>query len=304
METKKIIILLILVILLVNSNFSQSDNTLKKDVVRMGALTSMVDGVELKDAEAAFKIWTDSFIKRLKAKKIYDFDFEGKMYENIFALKKDVKDNIINYFNVSVIDYLELNKNGEFVPFLSGTNHPKNEFIHFLLIANVKNPSNSINELAKQKIYLSKSLEKSIGIYWLKGIIREVLGPKPYKTINYLSINQNENEDLLSVYFGKTDCALVSEGTFDIACELNPVIKSKIKILKKSGPLLTGVFVYKKGANKLTLKKIRDIAIDIHNDNEGKQILNLFKIQRITPIVPEDLSESEKVINTYNKYFK
>ena len=47
---------------------------MSKDNVRMGALANMVASIDIKDADAAFKIWTDSFIRRLKAKNVYDID--------------------------------------------------------------------------------------------------------------------------------------------------------------------------------------------------------------------------------------
>ena len=81
-------------------------------------------------------------------------------------------------------------------------------------------------------------------------------------------------------------------------------IKSKVKIIKKSEAFLNGVFVYKKGLNSQTINAIQDIAINLHKDNNGKQILSLFKIYKIAIIKKEQLDEAEKVINMYNKFFK
>lgn len=296
--------ILLLSILLSSSVISQSADKNKKDIVRMGALADMVIGVDLKEADAAFKIWTDTFIKRLHAKNVYDFTFEYKMYEDVNSLKKDLKNNHIDYFNVSTESYFDLNPDGEFVPFLSGTNNLKDNFMYYFLVTSVNNKTDDPKQFINKKILVSKSNLNSMGNIWLKSFLRENLSEKLYNSVSFNTSNQNENEDLLAVFFGRADYALISSGAYDLACELNPSIKNKIRILKKSGALLNGIFVYRKGMNPSTLKVIRDITTDFHNDNEGRQILNLFKISKIVTISDADLIESINLLNKYHKYFK
>lgn len=303
---KKNLFLLLLFLLAINFNKSncQSDDNLKKQVVRLGALGNIIDGVDVKDADAAFKILTDSFLKRLKNKKIYNFDFGGQIYPDLKTLKKDVDNKEINFFNVSTIEYFDLIDRANFKPFLSGTNDPDNKFDIYLLITNNKNQINDINQLKNVSISIPKRIENNIGAYWLKATLREALGKIDYKSLTFLTSKQSDSEAMLSVFFGKSTYVLISESSFNLGCELNPSLKSKIKILKKSGQLLNGVFAFRVGSDPTTVKAITDVALDIHKDVEGKQILNLFKIQRIISITESDLLESNKVINKYNKYFK
>ena len=288
----------------INNGYCQSNNNLKKQVVKLGALSNIIDGVDVKDAEAAFKIWTDSFIKRLRNKKIYDFDFEGKIYSDLKTLKTEIDNKSINFFNVSTIEYFSLIDRDKFTPFLSGTNHPSQNFDVYLLITNINNKVDNLKQLKNVSIMIPKSIEKSIGDYWLKSLLREELGKTDFKTITFLSSKQKDTEAMLSVFFGKTDYVLITESSFDLGCELNPALKSKIKILNRSGNLLEGVFAYRVGVDLTTVKSIADVAIDIHKDVEGRQILNLFKIQKIIPVSEKDIVESQTIINKYNKYFK
>lgn len=302
----KSLFLLLFFLVAINFNKSncQSDDNIKKQVVRLGALNNIIDGIDVKDADAAFKILTDSFLKRLKNKKIYDFDFGGKIYPDLKTLKKDVDNRDINFFNVSTIEYFDLIDRANFKPFLSGTNDPDNKSDIYLLITNNKNQINDINQMKNVSISIPKRIENSIGAYWLKAMLREALGKTDYKSLTFLTSKQSDSEAMLSVFFGKSTYVLISENSFNLGCELNPSLKSKIKILNKSGQLLNGVFAYRVGSDPSTVKAITDVALDIHKDVEGKQILNLFKIQRIVSITENDLLESKEVINKYNKYFK
>jgi len=300
-------ILLIIVIafsFIFNKSNCQSNNPLTKQVVRLGALSNIIDGVDIKDAEAAFKIWTDSFLKRLRNKKIYDFDFEGKIYSDLKTLKADVDNKSINFFNVSTIEYFSLIDRAKFIPFLSGTNHSSENFDIYLLITNNYNSINELKDLKNITVSVPKSIEHSIGDYWLRTVLREDLGKDKFKSLSIVTSKQKDSEAMLSVFFGKTDYVLITESSFDLGCELNPTLKSKIKILKRSGNLLNGVFAYRVGTDLTTVKSIADVAIDIHKDVEGRQILNLFKIQKIIRVSEKDIIESEAIINRYNKYFK
>lgn len=303
---KNLILLTILIVCAFNISNSncQSNSNLKKQVVRLGALSNIIDGVDIKDAEAAFKIWTDSFLKRLRNKRIYDFDFEGKIYSDLKSLKADVDNKSINFFNVSTIEYFSLVDRAKFIPFLSGTNHPSHNFDVYLIITNVNNHVDDLKQLKNVSISIPKSIEKSIGNHWLKSLLREELGKTNFNSISFLSSKQKDSEAMLSVFFDKTDYVLITESSFDLGCELNPSLKSKIKILQRSENLLNGVFAYRVGTDPYTVKSISDVAIDIHKDIEGKQILNLFKIQKIIQVTEKDIVESEAVINKYNKYFK
>ncbi len=226
------------------------------------------------------------------------------MYADLKLLKADIDNKRIHFFNLSLIDYLSFSDKNNFVPILTGTNNLYENFDNYLLVTNSKNPKNELKELKKVSISIPKELEQSIGTYWLKSILRERLGKKVYSTLSFLITKQSDSELMLSVFFNKTDYVLVSKSSFELGCELNPSLKSKIKVLNSSGPLVSAVFLYRVGTDPTTIKSLIDVAVDMYKDVEGKQILNLFKIQRIVPITEKDISESEEIIKKYNKYFK
>ncbi|MDP2363381.1 MAG: PhnD/SsuA/transferrin family substrate-binding protein [Ignavibacteria bacterium] len=304
MKIKIIYTLTAFVLLLSLSSFCQVKPEIKTKVVRLGGLPGLIEGVKIEDAEAAFKILTDSFVKGLKQKKGLNFDFTGKMYKNVSSLIEELNSKKINYFYVSFIDYFKINNKGEYIPFLKGSRDGTDKFTNYILITNSGNQENQILNLHNTKISIPNSDDINMGIYWIKTKLREELGEKEFKTIDFQQAQQNESKLTLSVFFGKTDYALVTLHTYNLIAELNPSIKSKIQILAQSKPLATGIFAYRKGEEPETVKAVRDVALEIHQDLQGKQILNLFKSERLFEIFPADLKESEIIINKYNQFFK
>lgn len=280
----------------------KDDNPVKTS--KIGGLGNIVDGLDVKDANAAFKLLVDAFVHGLEKKKMKKFKLEHKIYESISDFKKDIENKSLSFFHSTSIVYHEVNARKEFIPFLTGSTGNGNKFIRYVLVTNIKNDYNNPNDLINQKICLTQKIAGEIGFYWINTLLRENLKNKDFKSIEYQTIKQNETELLLSVFFGKNKFAIVSEEIYNLASELNPSLKSKIKIIEKSKPLINGIFAYRKNSDSESFKTISDVAVTLHKDNSGKQILELFKLREIVVLSEADLNETEYVINKYNKYFK
>jgi ABC-type phosphate/phosphonate transport system substrate-binding protein len=304
MKTNIFNALIAIILLTTLKGFSQSKTEIQTKVVRLGGLPGLIEGVKLEDADAAFKILTDSFVKGLKQKKGVSFDFTGKMYKNLATLIDELNSKKINYFYVSFIDYFKINAKSEYIPFIKGSKNGTDKFTNYILITHFGNEKNQLANLRNQKISIPNSDDINMGIYWIKTKLREYLGEKEFNSIDFQQTQQNESKLTLSVFFGKTDYALVTQHTYNLIAELNPSIKDKIKILVQSEALAASIFAYRKGEDQETVKVIKEVALDIHKTTEGKQILNLFKTERLFEVFPDDIRTSERLITKYNKFFK
>ena len=126
---------------------------------------------------------------------------------------------------------------------------------------------------------------------------------KSRKTINFESTLISESNLLLGVFFGKYKCAVVSQSVYDVVCELNPKVKSDIEILATSGNLINNFFARKKNISNSTSEILDVYATDLNENNDGRQILNLFKVNRVEKISKNDIEETKKLIQKHKVTF-
>ena len=90
------------------------------------------------------------------------------------------------------------------------------------------------------------------------------------------------------MFFKKIEASIVSKAAYNILCELNPQILKQIKIIELSDPLLFGVvFFDTKNKDKEREKLVYDTLVSLDKDTYGKQLLDMFNVDRIVPYKEE-----------------
>jgi len=65
-------------------------------------------------------------------------------------------------------------------------------------------------------------------------------------------------------------------------CELNPQIKKEAEVIQTSKPILSGIFCFDlKSKNEKRKKFVADYLIGLHTDSYGKQITELYMVDKI-----------------------
>ncbi|HMN24110.1 MAG TPA: hypothetical protein PKE38_06405 [Ignavibacteriaceae bacterium] len=113
-----------------------------------------------------------------------------------------------------------------------------------------------------------------------------------------------QNQIYFWEFFGKYKCAVVSQSVYDVVCELNPRVKSDITILATSGNLINNFFARKKDIPSSTIEILDIYATDLNEDGDGRQILSLFKVNRVEKIYKNDIEETRKIIQKHKSFFK
>ncbi len=117
-----------------------------------------------------------------------------------------------------------------------------------------------------------------------------------------VSYTDKESRNVLNVYFKKTDASIVSKGVWDNMIELNPSIKKKVEVIKKSKKIhLPFIGVFSKNANKIGKESFIRLSKDIQQLEGGDQISKLLKFDKLTWLENKDLEELKKY---YDEYFK
>ncbi|HTP65810.1 MAG TPA: PhnD/SsuA/transferrin family substrate-binding protein [Geobacteraceae bacterium] len=107
---------------------------------------------------------------------------------------------------------------------------------------------------------------------------------------------------IMPVFFGQADACLASSNSFETMADLNPQIGLRLRVLEKSPGFTTGIIaVRKNGRTPRREEMIRALA-EMDGDPKGKQLLTLFRVNRLVPFHAEHLTSVEKMLRAHRSY--
>ncbi|MFZ3052320.1 MAG: PhnD/SsuA/transferrin family substrate-binding protein [Sulfuricurvum sp.] len=123
------------------------------------------------------------------------------------------------------------------------------------------------------------------------------------ESVNWI-VTKNPQQSILKLFFKKADLALVDRGSFMIAAELNPQLKSKLTILK-SIPLTVGAVSFmRKGMSPILHQQVLALGKEMNSTPRGKQLLQLFRGTYMDESSPKELENVYALKKQYETLHK
>ncbi|MDP3588290.1 MAG: PhnD/SsuA/transferrin family substrate-binding protein [Sulfuricurvum sp.] len=123
------------------------------------------------------------------------------------------------------------------------------------------------------------------------------------ESVNWI-VTKNPQQSILKLFFKKADLALVDRGSFMIAAELNPQLKTKLTILK-SIPLTVGAVSFmRKGMSPVLHQQVLALGKEMNSTPRGKQLLQLFRGTYMDESSPKELENVYALKKQYETLHK
>jgi ABC-type phosphate/phosphonate transport system substrate-binding protein len=136
--------------------------------------------------------------------------------------------------------------------------------------------------------------------YWTQTIFN-----KDYKDVfKEVARERRTNQVILKLFFDQADVVCVYQNAFKLAIELNPQLSSKIQIISQLDGIPQGVGMFHKNVPSDFREKVIAESLKLTNNPRGQQLLELFKADNVMRSSFEDLVETEKLLNAYQKQKK
>lgn len=123
------------------------------------------------------------------------------------------------------------------------------------------------------------------------------------ESVNWI-VTKNPQQSILKLFFKKADLALVDRGSFMIAAELNPQLKTKLTIVK-SIPLTVGAVSFmRKGMSPILHQQVLALGKEMNSTPRGKQLLQLFRGTYMDESSPKELENVYALKKQYETLHK
>lgn len=205
-----------------------------------------------------------------------------KIYENIDEMVEDLTQGKLDYITASGLDFVKhfdmsLLTDG----FIKGY---KDGSADTLVILVSKGSSiKSVEDLYNKRVAFKEN-DSLAQLYITNRIL------KKYADDRVVYEKQpTRQRALLKLFFGKVDAAVTTSKTFSLLSELNPQISKKVHILQDSKLFADNFGLMSRSTDLELVKFVVEGAKKLHTHTRGKQLLTLYKTERIVDSKIEDL---------------
>ncbi len=294
MNTKKLLLGVFFIFLLfaTPSWAQRAYHPAKKDTLRFGFSLGPFNDVNLKDARIALDMLTREIVNQLSVR----YFPVMTIYRNQKKLISDIENNKIDMVVISSIDYLQNENKLKIDPALVGVSN-KVVGVKFDLLVRKDSKIKKIEQLRGRTIAIPKSNDTDrLFRLWLKSLLHSAGIYNAKKFEELVEVEDRPSATILKVFFGQKTACIVDDQSYRVSVELNPQISQELTILRQSPKYLSTFFAFRKDMNKKTRHLVFEKSLKLDSYPEGKQILTLFKMDKLVPCYPRYLNSVRQLL--------
>lgn len=296
----KLILLLSIILIFTVDKQLFAQNQLRS-FYTLGMSKELLEDVNVKDAEAVLKIWTEMLRQNFKDVDKIDVKVFSNSTDLVDAIAKKEVDII--YTSGLVFKANSLDKKHGLEPIvILNTGNKKNFDLYFL--TNSKNKISSFKELKNKTIMVQGGKFRIINELWLDLLCLQIGEKDKFSFFKKVEFTEKPMQSVLPVFFGKADVCIISSSSYSAIQEMNPQIsKSLIKLYERTG-LVNEIICLPKEFSKTEKEIIHNASINYEKLPNISQLGKILKSLGSYTYSDADFAGTSNLWNDYQKLKK
>jgi len=261
------------------------------DTYNLAFFPYMFGGASENDARAAFKYWVqvigeESGVAVTSTSRIFNRNTE------VLAAAQAGAVDIVAFCSV---DYLAIRDQLPPGAILSPI-RPAGQTERYVLVAQVDAPGNHLSDFAGKSLFRLSLSSALLAPLWLEGELHAADLPTSAHFFSEIRSLPKPAKVLLPVFFKQADLCLTTRQSFETLCELNPQVKSKLRIIAESPPVVSSlIWVALPPQSAVHLRALNAIR-HLEKTTTGKQTLMMFQFERMQDCPDELLDTTRELL--------
>jgi phosphonate transport system substrate-binding protein len=254
----------------------------------------VLNHVNHNDAKAALKVWFDAVAQQ----RGFVLDSKVDVAESVAEIRERLQSHTVDLLVLDVADYLELESSRLMVPVLAHSRGVQGVAPYcYVLLVNPTSAATGISGLRGKNILVSSRNASNTGLVWMEVLLgKEKLG-RAASFFGSIKIVDKPQACILPLFFGTMDGCVVDETNLNLAKELNPQL-GRLRVLERSRPMIESIIAMP--VEPLAYKKeLIDAMLSLHLDPRGRQLLTVFKTDRLVPFQAAYLDAGRELWREY-----
>ena len=273
--------------------------TTEASALRHEQLRGVVSGrvfsnVNRNDARPALKVWFDVVARQ----RGYILDSTVDIVDSVAEIRKRLQSHSVELAIIGISEFLELESSNLIVPVLTDARTSQGGALYsYVLLVNPSSGVTSIASLRGRNVLVSARGSGETGMAWLEVLLsKEKLG-RAASFFASIKVADKPQACILPVFFGKVDACVVDEVNLDLAKEMNPQL-GQLRVLARSRPMIESVIAVPAEPHPCQ-EELIDRMLKLPADPSGRQLLMVFKTERLVRLQPGDLDSARELWRDY-----
>ena len=269
----------------------------RPDVLNIGYIQYTFYDLQMNDARVALEMWASSLINQDESPLK---EVDALIFPSVADLQIAISNEKLDIIILGSAEYLRL-RNRDLIEPVLAPNSYNSCLQNYILLIRKDSGINELAQLRNGRLLLVLGGEGELPKVWLETLfLKEGLGNATafFKEIKPV---EKASKAVLPVFFRQADVCLATSRSFDSLKELNPQIGNELVALRISPNLLRGLVCFRKSRTEKDKKRTLDSMLRMHEDPPGKQIMLLFREERLVPFQDAYLESAKNLLLEFEK---
>lgn len=202
--------------------------------------------------------------------------FKSEVFKSDAEFYQAIADGEIDLAPMLIEEYLNRPLGCNVDPVLQGVTADTGGGTELILLAR---EDFDLESLGGQKLLMDSV--QQLAVPWLDLVLAEEGLPENVEHFGIIGNRPQSKDVVLQTFFGQADACVTSKQAFDILAELNPNLRSRLKVLAQSEPMAMHVICVASNFDEQRRETLLKSLMELHQKPAGKQLLLLTKMNRI-----------------------
>jgi ABC-type phosphate/phosphonate transport system substrate-binding protein len=275
---------------------SGGTNGLRRTRLYAIASSRMFTTVNRNDAVASIKAWFEV----MGQEKGFLVDSKIDIVDRVTEIRRRLEERSVDILMLDFVDYLQLEASGLVVPDLVGhRGDGSGPLYSYLLVVGPSSTALTLADLRGKKMnYFSRNAASS-SLAWMDVALAKLKLGRASAFFSTAISTPKPQACVLPLFFGVVDACVVDEINLAVLKEMNPQL-GKLRVLARSMPLIESLIATPVQTHPHR-KELLDTIMQLHHSPRGKQLLVVFKAERLLRITPGDIEAARTLWMEYRR---
>ncbi len=259
--------------------------------LRFGFTARVFDGVNINDARAAIKVWTQQIAREHHLPVSPDVVVIPGQSE----LDQALQQREVEAIALTIDEFWHVRDKAPVGRIVLALN---NGLIgdEYVLIIRRETGMRSLADLKGKSLNVHRSPRSTVIEPWLNHELTSASLPRLDTHFDTVKRVEKMSAAVLPVFFAQVDACLVHRAGFDLLVELNPQLGQKLVAIRTSDPIVSSLFFFRADTDSDLIDRVMEVFINSGSDPAANQITMLFQQQELATATWEDLEPAFELL--------